>query len=220
MISKVEYIDSWNKLHGNPQNSKIIKGWLNFTYQITNSLIRKNNHNSNLPNIITSVSILISLLYFLFVPGKFAFLLIILALLLDGFDGPVAIITSSTSKWGAVFDSVADRISESFWLLGIYRALKLPGWCEILIFLLWSGGLIQEYLRARFNALFIEKKQTPTTEVTSINERPVRAIFLIFIAILQMKFWPISAIILVIAFLFQLIAIIQIGRDSYQRLST
>ena len=96
-----------------------------------------------------------------------------MSLLLDGIDGSVAIIGEKTTKYGALLDSVADRIVEVFWLLGLY-IVGAP-WQPILI--IWLAAYLQEYMRARSNSLGV-------TEIIIVtwSERPVRA-SLIFIAI-------------------------------------
>lgn len=100
-----------------------------------------------------------------------ALLLLVISLFFDGVDGSVAILRGSESKWGSVLDSLADRISEAFWLYMGWR-LGIPAW---IVITMWSIASTQEYARARLASL-----GHPEIGVVTITERPVRAIFMAF----------------------------------------
>jgi phosphatidylglycerophosphate synthase len=103
--------------------------------------------------------------------ASISLLLLVISLFFDGIDGSVAILRSSESKWGSLLDSLADRISEAFWLYMGWR-LGIPAWVVITM---WTIASTQEYARARLASL-----GHPEIGVVTPTERPVRAIFMAF----------------------------------------
>jgi CDP-diacylglycerol--glycerol-3-phosphate 3-phosphatidyltransferase len=99
--------------------------------------------------------------------------LLVLSLYADGIDGSVAIYQNRTSQFGAVLDSVADRVSEALWFYVAFR-IGAPAWLVLLTYVIAST---QEYARARLGGLGISN-----VGVVTPAERPVRASF-IFIAL-------------------------------------
>jgi len=100
--------------------------------------------------------------------------LIIVSLFFDGIDGSVAIFQNRTSNWGALLDSVADRISEALWLYALY-AIGVPVY---LCIALWLVPSVQEYMRARVSSLGIKD-----LGLVTFTERPVRASFIFIVLI-------------------------------------
>jgi CDP-diacylglycerol--glycerol-3-phosphate 3-phosphatidyltransferase len=107
--------------------------------------------------------------------SPWAIVLIVISLFFDGIDGSVAIFQKKESNRGAIFDSVADRISEALWLIALCR-IGVPAWITIL---LWVIASVQEYARARLSSLGVKE-----IGVVTPVERPVRASF-IFIALVM-----------------------------------
>jgi CDP-diacylglycerol--glycerol-3-phosphate 3-phosphatidyltransferase len=74
----------------------------------------------------------------------------------DGWDGLLAREYGKTSRFGAVLDSVADRVTEIVWLGGfLYFFVKqMPGTTlEVLLcFVAMSGSLLVSYVKARAEA--------------------------------------------------------------------
>jgi CDP-diacylglycerol--glycerol-3-phosphate 3-phosphatidyltransferase len=95
-------------------------------------------------------------------------------LFFDGIDGSVAIFQNRTSHWGALLDSVADRISEALWLYALY-AIGVPAY---LCIALWLVPSVQEYMRARVSSLGIRD-----LGLVTFTERPVRASFIFIVLI-------------------------------------
>lgn len=91
--------------------------------------------------------------------------LVVLSALADSADGAVAVLAERTSRLGAFEDSVADRISEAAWLVGLWL-IGAPG-----VLVTACGGLawLHEYQRARAAALGMKGLGTITTA-----ERPTR----------------------------------------------
>jgi phosphatidylglycerophosphate synthase len=103
--------------------------------------------------------------------ASLALLLLVISLFFDGIDGSVAILHGTESKWGEILDSLADRISEAFWLYMGWR-LGIPAWVVITM---WTIASTQEYARARLASLGHRE-----IGVVTPTERPVRAIFMAF----------------------------------------
>ena len=76
----------------------------------------------------------------------------------DLFDGALARLTGRTSKFGALLDSVVDRVSEAVILLGLLvfyiRLSSTEG--LVLVYLALAGSIMVSYLRARAEGLGIE----------------------------------------------------------------
>jgi CDP-diacylglycerol--glycerol-3-phosphate 3-phosphatidyltransferase len=87
--------------------------------------------------------------------------------LLDSIDGAVAVLSGRVTRWGAVLDSVVDRLSDvlylvAFWLVGA------PAWACL------GAGVVlftQEYARARATAVGLDD-----VGIITIGERPTRVI--------------------------------------------
>ena len=79
---------------------------------------------------------------------------------LDLFDGALARSTGQDSPFGALLDSVVDRVSEIVVLLGLLlyyaQADSLPG--IVLVYLAVGGSVMVSYLRARSEGLGIDCK--------------------------------------------------------------
>ena len=84
----------------------------------------------------------------------------LLAGILDLFDGALARSTGQDSAFGALLDSVVDRVSEIVVLLGLLihyaRADSLEG--TVLVYLAVGGSVMVSYLRARSEGLGIDCK--------------------------------------------------------------
>ncbi len=86
----------------------------------------------------------------------------------DMLDGALARHTNQTTRFGAVLDSILDRLSEAVLLLGILVLFLLveelsvlftlvaKEWSILLVCLALSGSLLVSYIRARAEALGLE----------------------------------------------------------------
>ena len=86
----------------------------------------------------------------------------------DMLDGALARHTNQTTRFGAVLDSILDRLSEAVLLLGILVLFLLveelsvlftllaKEWSILLVYLALSGSLLVSYIRARAEALGLE----------------------------------------------------------------
>ena len=84
----------------------------------------------------------------------------LLAGILDLFDGALARATGQDSDFGALLDSVIDRVSEIVVLLGLLLFYTRNGSVEgnVLVYLAAGGSVMVSYLRARSEGLGIDCK--------------------------------------------------------------
>ncbi len=174
-ISKAEFLADWSALHNNAPTDGIVGAWLSISYRfgLIATLLRIS------PNYLTLFGLLCALVTALTSQSLWAIFFLVLSLFFDGIDGSVAIFQKRASNFGAILDSVADRISEALWLFALYR-IGAPAYICIL---LWSVASVQEYARARIASLGVAD-----IGVITPAERPVRASFL-FIALIM---WQLS----------------------------
>lgn len=85
-------------------------------------------------------------------------ILILVAGLFDLLDGALARFAQKTTKFGAILDSMVDRISEAAIFCGLL-VWYMPGRSEIvLIFAVLIGSFLVSYIRARAEGLGLECK--------------------------------------------------------------
>ncbi len=139
-----------------------------------------------------------------------AILFLVLSLICDGIDGSLAIITGKSGKWGAMLDSVVDRITELFWALTFISI----GADQKLVIAAVLIAATQEYLRARSAGLGLTD-----LGVVTIAERPVRASIL-FVALvaftLNLEFINLLALLWLIM---QAISLLTLTKFSYKKLN-
>ena len=184
--------ERWSELHSDVEVKGIVKYWFIVSKYLAWPFIVLRIS----PNIISFSSILISLpLIF----DRSLWWLVIVALILDGIDGRVAIERKMESKLGSLIDSISDRVSEFIWAL----ALHMAGLNGLLISIFICCAWVQEYLRARAGGLGYRK-----IGLVTISERPTRAIFIALILAMAKFELPI----LILATIVQLISLITITR--------
>ena len=168
-MTKDEFFLAWSKLHGDAKVSGIVKGWLSISFPVSKALAKIR----VTPNALTILGLVFGILLYMNSSAIWAPLILVISLICDGVDGSLAIITRQSSKWGALLDSVVDRVTEVFWVLALY---SLGVDTKILITVLILAST-QEYLRARAGGVGLKQ-----VGVVTVAERPVRASF-IFIAL-------------------------------------
>ena len=168
-MNQTEFFAKWSALHGNAEIKGIVRAWLKISFASAKlvSALRLTPNLLTLLGIVFAVAMAVNPLSLWTIP------LLVLSLYADGIDGSVAIYQDRASQFGAVLDSVADRISEALWFYVAYR-IGAPAWLVLLIYVVAST---QEYARARLGGLGISD-----VGVVTPAERPVRASF-IFIAL-------------------------------------
>ena len=166
-MKEQEFKQRWSNLHGGADTEGVVGGWLSFSYQVARVCVALRIS----PNVLTLLGLGTAIAMGLSTYASIALLLLVISLFFDGIDGSVAILRGTESKWGEVLDSLADRISEAFWLYMGWR-LGIPAWVVITM---WTIASTQEYARARLASLGHRE-----IGVVTPTERPVRAIFMAF----------------------------------------
>jgi phosphatidylglycerophosphate synthase len=205
-MNKSDFLSTWSKIHGDAQVTGIVKGWLNISYLITKLLAKIRIS----PNGLTIFGLVFGVLLYLNSQSIWAPILLVLSLICDGLDGSLAIITEKSSKWGAILDSVIDRLTEVFWVLALYSlGINLNLLIAVLIL-----STVQEYLRARAGGVGVVE-----VGVVTYAERPVRASF-VFIALIAFNLdLNILDQIIGIWLLLQIISLIKISRFVFLKLN-
>ena len=170
-MKKEEFHSTWSDLHGGADIKGIVKTWLAISFASAKFLSKLN----ITPNILTLLGVLFAIAMAAYPLSLWAIPLLVLSLYADGIDGSVAIFQKRQSSFGAILDSVADRISEALWFYVAYR-IGAPAWLVLATYVIAST---QEYARARLTSLGISG-----VGVVTPAERPVRASF-IFIALVS-----------------------------------
>ena len=166
-MKEQQFNERWSELHGGADTEGVVGGWLSFSYQAARVCVALR----ITPNLLTFLGLGTAIAMGLSEYAAIALLLLVISLFFDGIDGSVAILRGAESKWGELLDSLADRISEAFWLYMGWR-LGIPAWVVITM---WTIASTQEYARARLASLGHRE-----IGVVTPTERPVRAIFMAF----------------------------------------
>ena len=158
--------EEWSDLHGGVQPSPVVRGWLRMIRVLASGPIIR------IPPDALSVAGVVALAAAwgaVAGPGWPALVvpLVLLAGVLDGLDGAVALRTGRARPLGAVVDSVADRVGDV--LLGaVLVAIGAPlGWALAAVALVF----LLEYVRARAQAVGM-----PGVGAVTVAERPTRLI--------------------------------------------
>lgn len=169
------YAERWSVLHGgyDPRRaSPLVRGWLRVAYRIARTLAGWR----VAPSAVTAAGVVVAAAVPAVVApaptgGLAAAALVLLGALADTADGALAVITGRESRLGQVYDSVADRLSEAAWLLGLYL-VGAPAW-------LAAGCLavtwLHEYVRARATVAGMSEIGAVT-----VGERPTRVLLALF----------------------------------------
>ena len=170
-MKKEDFNSTWSDLHGGAEIKGIVKTWLAISFASAKFLSKLH----ITPNILTLLGVLFAIAMAANPLSLWAIPLLVLSLYADGIDGSVAIFQKRQSSFGAILDSVADRISEALWFYIAYR-IGAPAWLVLATYVIAST---QEYARARLTSLGVSG-----VGVVTPAERPVRASF-IFIALVS-----------------------------------
>lgn len=170
-MKKSEFNSTWSDLHGGAEIKGIVKTWLAISFASAKFLSKLH----ITPNVLTLLGVLFAIAMAANPLSLWAIPLLVLSLYADGIDGSVAIFQKRQSSFGAILDSVADRISEALWFYVAYR-IGAPAWLVLATYVIAST---QEYARARLTSLGISG-----VGVVTPAERPVRASF-IFVALVS-----------------------------------
>ena len=204
-MKREDFFTTWSSSHGGANISGIVKLWLSISFLITRPLSKLR----VTPNGLTLLGLLFGVLLYLNANSFWAPFLLVISLICDGVDGSLAIITGKDSKWGAVLDSVVDRLTEVFWVLALYE-IGADIYLLVTVIALASA---QEYLRARAGGLGLSE-----VGVVTLAERPVRASFVFVALIAALLEMTIINQITLVWLVLQLISFFMISRFTYLRL--
>ena len=165
------YLQQWSTLHGGARPTGIVGGWLRIVHAVASPMARMRVP----PDAVTLLGLLIAcsapLLASLGRGGVLAAALVIaLSGLVDSLDGAVAVMTGRVSRWGAVLDAVADRISDAAFVATLWVVGAPAGVCVAAVAVCW----LQEYARARAGGAGMTE-----VGVLTINERPTRVVVVV-----------------------------------------
>jgi CDP-diacylglycerol--glycerol-3-phosphate 3-phosphatidyltransferase len=131
----------------------------NLAYRITDPIVEILSKSGITPNALTFINLALNIVAaYVVATGHFIIggVLVLVAGLFDLLDGALARFIKQTTKFGAILDSVADRISEAAILCGllIWYILQEGASLEIvLIFVVLVGSFLVSYIRARAEGL-------------------------------------------------------------------
>jgi CDP-diacylglycerol--glycerol-3-phosphate 3-phosphatidyltransferase len=131
----------------------------NLAYRTTNPIVGILSKSGITPNTLTFINLALNIVAaYLIATGHFLLggILVLVAGLFDLLDGALARFTKQTTKFGAILDSVADRISEAAILCGLliwYIPQEGASLGIVLIFIVLIGSFLVSYIRARAEGL-------------------------------------------------------------------
>ncbi len=130
----------------------------NLAYRITDPIVRILSKSRITPNVLTLMNLAVNIIAaYVIASGHFLLggVLIFVAGLFDLLDGALARFTRQTTKFGAILDSVADRVSEAAILCGllIWYIPQKANLEIMLIFIVLIGSFLVSYIRARAEGL-------------------------------------------------------------------
>lgn len=166
MLDKDDYFRRWAQLHGgyDPAAHLLARTWLTAVYALARPC------RGVPPLAITAAGLLVAVAVPWLAARDWAVLAAVAVAVsgvLDSLDGAVAVGTGRDTRLGFVLDSVADRVSDTAYVVAFF-VLGAPGWwCAT------AAGLcaLQEYLRARAAAAGMDE-----IGIVTVFERPTRTV--------------------------------------------
>jgi CDP-diacylglycerol--glycerol-3-phosphate 3-phosphatidyltransferase len=130
----------------------------NLAYRITGPIIRILSKSRITPNALTLMNLVLNIVAAYVITTSHFLLggvLILVSGLFDLLDGALARLTKQTTKFGAILDSVVDRVSEAVILCGllIWYIPQEANLEIMLIFIVLIGSFLVSYIRARAEGL-------------------------------------------------------------------
>jgi phosphatidylglycerophosphate synthase len=156
--------DEWSELHGGVRPSPLVRGWL----RLVHGLARTTPIARIPPDVLSAAGVAAAAGAVAAAAVRFslaAAFLVVLAGILDGLDGAVALHTGRVRPLGAVVDAVADRLGDLL-LVGVLLVLGAPA---ALCATAGALVLLHEYQRSRAQAAGM-----PGVGAVTVAERPIR----------------------------------------------
>lgn len=169
-LSRADYLQRWSGLHGgiDPSGNRLVLGWLTVIHSLARPLARAGWS----PNAVTTLGLVISALALPAAAAGGGWLwvaafVVLISGVVDSLDGAIAVMTDRTTKWGFVWDSLADRIADVIFIAALWLAGAPAQICVASIVLTF----LLEYTRARAGAAGMSE-----VGVVSVWERPSRVL--------------------------------------------
>jgi CDP-diacylglycerol--glycerol-3-phosphate 3-phosphatidyltransferase len=198
-MTRAEYLSAWSLAHGFEDGNEIAgiaRAYLSLNYYLVQPFILLR----FTPNLVTLLAPLLAATA-LVVDEKLQIALLILAsLMVDGFDGAVAIIRKKMTPAGGVWDGIIDRVTELLWIGALYYGGISPA----LLLVIWVIVATQEYGRAKLNHVVGNVLGTVT-----ICERPVRGLLVAFGFLGEILYSPCLEVVALVWLVLQAIALLQ-----------
>ncbi|MBD0860580.1 CDP-alcohol phosphatidyltransferase family protein [Gordonia sp. zg691] len=176
-------LDAWSSLHGgiDPRGSVWTRNWV----LLSNACARPLARIGITPNVVTVLGVVVTAvaLCLTLLGGGWPAIgavVIVFAALLDGIDGAIAAQTGTASRWGRVYDTLADRCSDLM-LAAIVVIVGAPMWTGVTIAVL---TLLLESTRATAQVIGMNGPGAVT-----VWERPSRVILAVIAALTAAIFW-------------------------------
>jgi CDP-diacylglycerol--glycerol-3-phosphate 3-phosphatidyltransferase len=170
LLSRESYLQQWSQLHGgyDPTANALVRWWLSLTYDVARLPARARVS----PDLLTLSAVVVSCGAAALAAAAVRWLLlaaavVVVAGLLDNVDGAVAVLTGRSTRWGAVLDSSADRVSD----LAFVTALWFAGAPAVVCVVGAALMFLHEFVRARAGAAGMSE-----VGVITVWERPTRVI--------------------------------------------
>jgi len=131
----------------------------NLAYRITDPVVRILSKSGITPDALTFINLALNIIAaYVIATGHFLLggILVLVAGLFDLLDGALARFTKQTTRFGAILDSVVDRISEAAILCGLliwYIPQEEASLEIVLILIVLIGSFLVSYIRARAEGL-------------------------------------------------------------------
>jgi CDP-diacylglycerol--glycerol-3-phosphate 3-phosphatidyltransferase len=167
---RAEYLDRWQELHGgyDPRSSRVVGPWLSLVHACARPFARLGVPPDAVTLLGAAVAGLVVALCWLGDRWVLAAAFVVGASgLLDSLDGAVAVLTGRVTRWGAVLDSLVDRVSDGLYLVALWL-VGAPAWVCVA-----AGAVLglHEYARARATAVGLDD-----VGVVTVGERPTRVV--------------------------------------------
>ena len=170
VLSREAYLERWSVLHGgyDPRSSRFVGPWLTTIYAVARPVARLGVP----PDVVTVLGLGVCgfAVWLAGFGGRWLLLAAVVvgvSGVLDSLDGAVAALAGRVTAWGAVLDSVVDRLSDVLYVVALWL-VGAPAWTCV-----GAGVLVltQEYARARATAVGMDD-----IGVVTVGERPTRVI--------------------------------------------
>lgn len=213
VLTRDEYFVKWTQLHGGIQPRGVVRSWLGLAHFLARPFFRFS------PNAISTLSVVAACVVTEHIrDGSHSLgldaLFVVAIGMLDSLDGVVAVCTNRVTQWGAVVDSVADRVVDFLLVVMLVQVgAPIP-----LAAMALTASFVLEYMRARAQGLGVTE-----VNVLTAGEKPTRvivvAMFLLACAVIPDQRELLSDIAIRVWLTVSAIGVVQLMREYKKVLS-